>query len=383
MDISSLSAEQKDALLKQLLGQNVAPRADGVLEKDTTTQSRCCFKPTRRDQQPCTEYRNVSYGDLGFCSKHKRTVQALNAKKLYEESQRPETVVADPTPSDVPTQPASTEAPSSTVDATVSTAVSTTSGGTPKDEVLAEGTQNIPKDVSTDTQSKKTKKVSKADVNKSDAKKSGKTASKPAPAPVVVKRKIGQNKWGRYEDLETGIVFDPKSRSAYGLQNHKTGKVMPLTPKAIKTCQKYSWKYIQVTEEEESSSTEGDGSVHTPSSSELAEGENVEDDEQEEVEDEQEEVEDDEQEDVENEEENDEEDEDDEEENEEEVEDNEEQEDEDEDEEENEDDDDEQEDDEEQEDEDEDVEGDEQEEVENEDVEDDQSDERNVSEEYV
>lgn len=57
------------------------------------------------------------------------------------------------------------------------------------------------------------------------------------------KRVIKPNKWHRYEDEETHIVFDPSSRRAYGVQDHKTGRVKALTEKYVNMCRVRGWKY--------------------------------------------------------------------------------------------------------------------------------------------
>lgn len=59
------------------------------------------------------------------------------------------------------------------------------------------------------------------------------------------KRRIGPNKWGRFEDPKTHIVFDPHTKVAYGLQS-PTGKILQLTEKEIKICERNGWSYDSV-----------------------------------------------------------------------------------------------------------------------------------------
>ncbi len=70
-------------------------------------------------------------------------------------------------------------------------------------------------------------------------------------SPVIGKRflsnkkkilRLKKNKWGRYEDKSTNIIFDPKSRAAYGMQL-KDGGIAPLTNDAINICKRNSWNY--------------------------------------------------------------------------------------------------------------------------------------------
>lgn len=51
-----------------------------------------------------------------------------------------------------------------------------------------------------------------------------------------------RNKWGNYEHKETGIVFDPSTRYAYGIQK-KNGDVHSLKPDDVRLCIEYGWKY--------------------------------------------------------------------------------------------------------------------------------------------
>ncbi len=55
--------------------------------------------------------------------------------------------------------------------------------------------------------------------------------------------KIIYNEWGNYEHPETCIVFNPKSRAAYGVQ-HRNGDVYSLGPDQVKICIRNGWNYI-------------------------------------------------------------------------------------------------------------------------------------------
>jgi len=65
------------------------------------------------------------------------------------------------------------------------------------------------------------------------------------------RKKIYQNKWGRYEDPDTKIVFDHKTKAAYGVQDHKTGAVHELSKYHITVCKRNGWGY-QLCEDTES-----------------------------------------------------------------------------------------------------------------------------------
>lgn len=56
------------------------------------------------------------------------------------------------------------------------------------------------------------------------------------------KKTVRKNHWGRYEDTDTGIVFDSRTKCAYGVQL-VTGKTIPLTSKHINICKQNGWPY--------------------------------------------------------------------------------------------------------------------------------------------
>ena len=57
------------------------------------------------------------------------------------------------------------------------------------------------------------------------------------------KVQIVQNRFGNFEDKETGIVFNKKTRKAEGYQNREDGKVYPLSAHHIVLCKKNYWDY--------------------------------------------------------------------------------------------------------------------------------------------
>ena len=59
------------------------------------------------------------------------------------------------------------------------------------------------------------------------------------------KVEIVQNKFGNFEDVDSGIVFNKKTRKAQGYQNHADGKVYPLSPSHIVVCKKNYWDYVE------------------------------------------------------------------------------------------------------------------------------------------
>ena len=242
--LSSLSVEQLQELLRAKKAENPG--------NESEPQNVCSFVPKRANQLPCTEVAVFHYGDYHCCKKHNRTVGAINAKKEWQEQNRLAEPVQEPTeePTAEPTvvEPVVEDTPE------------------PKVELVAEpvvepAVEKPVEKVVEKVVEKPAKEVSKPILKKTKSK------------PLIVKRVIKANKWGRFEDRETGIVFDPDSKAAYGVQNKKTGRVDPLSQKEIDICNRYKWKY-HVLEETESSEKnddeENEGSSEEKSSEEKS-----------------------------------------------------------------------------------------------------------------
>lgn len=72
-----------------------------------------------------------------------------------------------------------------------------------------------------------------------------------------VKVKVTMNKFGKYEDRDTHLIFNPITKNVIGYQN-PDGSVRALNSQDIQKCKERGWKYatIKVPEEDESSSEE-------------------------------------------------------------------------------------------------------------------------------
>ena len=230
IDVTKLTTEQLEAALALKKGRVAI---DG---------QKCSFVPKRSDQSECKDAPCVQYGEQLYCAKHKRSVQALKAKKQWEEAN---TVPSEPTPEET-----KSELPvvSSSVSTDAVEAVSIENKVEELPPAPAASETPVPKVTSSKTAPEpvEEKVVSLAEAltkEPSKPKKGAKAVAKKAAEPPMRKRVITPNKWGRFEDLETGIIFDPRTKAAYGVQDHSTGKVKALTPAHIKICEKYKWKY--------------------------------------------------------------------------------------------------------------------------------------------
>lgn len=152
---------------------------------------KCSFKSTKSPYDQCEVVATTMYGDVGYCKDHTKSVQAKKSKKSWEENKSTPT----PPPTREPTPPPLVE-------------------------------ESLPKE------------EAPVDLKR----------------PLSAKKKVRKNQWGNFEDLDTNIVFSPDTKAAYGVQDHKTGKVVPLKDKHIEICKKYGWPYHEFPESEDEDS---------------------------------------------------------------------------------------------------------------------------------
>ena len=197
-DYSNLSKEE---LLEMLRKQQ-----NNVIEENDDVESTltCRYKSTaKKNPKTCDEPAITVYG---FCKKHSKTIQAKKAREEWESlntksQQPPPPKVEEPPPPPEP-EPA------------------------PEPEPEPEP-EPAPPPVHTPTPKPVQKKVVKKQ------------------QPVVRKKTIRPNHWGRYEDPDTHILFNPVTKCAYGVQD-PTGKILPLTHGHVLICKKNRWNYNEI-----------------------------------------------------------------------------------------------------------------------------------------
>ena len=243
--------EKKEDLTVDVL-KAMLKMKEGELKSDETPSAEniCNFKPTKANQVACTEPAHFHYKDRSFCKKHNRTVQALNCKKACDEEEAQEKAKKE-------LEKIQAELKS----------LKEASLETPK--------ESPPKEAVPKSKGKIAKAIKEEAKNAVKQPSSAKSKTETLKKPAVIKRKIKQNKWGRYEDSETGILFDPQTKAAFGIQDRKNGRILPLNKDAISSCEKYGWKYVSIniveTSEEESSSSENSSENRSEDSSEVLE----------------------------------------------------------------------------------------------------------------
>lgn len=283
MDLNSLSKEQLIDLLEKTKSEKVNSdemlKSQGIPSSSDPIVEICQFRPIKGNQPPCTLESSTPYG---FCKKHSRTVQARRAEKAWEEThkaqeQNQESLVSEPAPVSEPT-PESVTVQTQTVKTVPSRVPIPVPERQPFREntsvdKLAEQLRNMEKRILQNSQytekkskenssmhapvaskihnssayqstqkntpNKKMYKSSNASTKKAPDKEKSKVQARP-PQPKT--KKIKPNIWGRYEDLDTHILFDPSTKQAIGVQN-RNGTVSALGKKQITICKKLGWKY--------------------------------------------------------------------------------------------------------------------------------------------
>jgi len=190
--------------------------------------AKCSFRPTKSNQQSCGEKPDVFYNMLGYCTKHRRTVQALNAKK--EDETRKDAEIKKEAEAKaraaIEAELQIKAAESKKVPSPNPRPGPATSGG-------ATGATRTP----LSGQTSKTQER--------PSQRGGPLVEQSTPR---AKKRITPNKWGKFEDPDTGIVFDPKTHQAYGVQDRITGRILSLTQVHIRLCNRYGWKYMTIPE---------------------------------------------------------------------------------------------------------------------------------------
>lgn len=93
--------------------------------------------------------------------------------------------------------------------------------------------------------------------SKPPAGKPGRAAGTETPVDAPPAETIKKNKWGRFEHKPTGLVFDPDTKVVIGSQDVITGKLLPLSARAIEVCKQNKWTY-EVDESDEDGDAEGE-----------------------------------------------------------------------------------------------------------------------------
>jgi hypothetical protein len=253
IDPSSLTIEQLNELIKQKSAVVTSPAPEpSVVENKQETPvpevssfpeeeketKKCSYKPTRANQVACIDSPTVFYGNVGYCTKHRRTVQASNARKKYEEQKHIEDEIELKNRLEKEVLEKKLEREK-------------------LEKEVFEKTKLEKAKLENDALEKKQENEKMDNKVKSDGVRPPNTNT---PKPGIIKKKIMPNKWGRFEDVETHILFDPATKAAYGVQDQKTGKVLALENKHITICKNNGWRYhlIEVEDDVEDSEIEDD-----------------------------------------------------------------------------------------------------------------------------
>ena len=241
MDFSKLSREDLLAELQKRDGVKsvadptgvvITPASTSTQSSTSSTQSSkmCLYVPGKPKGAPqCTSPSETPYG---YCKKHCKTVQARKAQEDYEAEHFLDEPDVGEKASIVKTLVSEEVKPVATIPQPVVV--------DQLEKAMKTQIQPIPKSVVTQPQQVKKEHTA---------------------TPFIRRKTIRPNYWGRYEDPDTHIVFDPKTKTAYGVQE-KSGRVGSLFREHIAICNKNKWKYAAAEEEESTISEEEEDSVH-------------------------------------------------------------------------------------------------------------------------
>lgn len=242
-DIENLSKEELIALLK--------------LQKSSTKKTPpkgeaygICKYTAGKGKTECTEEASTPYG---FCKKHIRTVQAKKAKDEYDAAQiiDKSPIIKSPILDDFKPKSDNKEE-------------------NPAKKSKVKEVETIPKGKKQPLQGKVTFAPIESPQKSTPKSKKGKVSNKPPQKekkvsknntskkiPAARSKTILPNFWGNYEDTETKIVFDPKTKEAIGVQE-KGGAVSALKPEHVAICTRNGWNYILPYSSEEGSDDSDD-----------------------------------------------------------------------------------------------------------------------------
>jgi hypothetical protein len=234
VDISTLTVDQLQNLLAQKMASQKQPEVTTVPVKEPVKEpvKLCAFRPSRINQEECKSEPVVFYGNNGYCAKHRKTVQAIKARSTVDVDKNNVGKHSDD-PKDFGRL---SDDPKEVKEEVKESQPS-------EEDQKNVKTQKVPvKSSGTSIPSKPVENVK--------PKISSPQKEKPVARPVAktTQKKIRPNQWGRFEDPDTNIVFEPATKMAYGVQDHISGKVVKLTPKHIEICKRHQWAYGPVAE---------------------------------------------------------------------------------------------------------------------------------------
>lgn len=295
-DLSNLSREDLVKMLQKKSGGNTP---------DSLVGKQCLWTYVNNNKR-CAK---TAVNHWGFCETHRGSVQSLKAKAVYDEKTKSSAKTEDESVPNIQEniekleeEVLAEQTPPPKAKGRGRKTVAAKKAPVKTPEIVSEEESEEPV-VETKSSKKSSLKTSTKTAAKTPAKtaspvkSSGKTVSSEktkapvqkakAPAkgvqkPVTRTKIIKPNYWGRYEDPETGILFNPKDKTAYGIQD-PTGAVHGLTKEHIKICIRNGWSYNDLNplgEETEEEDSESEGEESEEESEESEGDENSEEEEE-------------------------------------------------------------------------------------------------------
>jgi len=262
--VGSTETDQPKSAEEKTVTSKIKPVAKAEIKVEAT--SPCQFKPKKAGTPACTEAVSTPYG---YCKAHKSSVQGMNARKVYEaavfEKENGEKIKAEAEKKAAELvkeqqrkkveEDAATKAAEEEKKREAALAAAKAEEAKRKEEEIKAIEEKRKADEVASKKAPAAKVQSQAQTQSPATKKKAVASENlefVEPPPQPIKRiKIRANRWGRFEEPESHIVFDPVEKTAIGIQDHKSGRVLSLDSKAIEHCKKNLWKYkLRVTQKE-------------------------------------------------------------------------------------------------------------------------------------
>jgi hypothetical protein len=246
--MENLTTEELMAILEQRKAAEKKVKSTPQVPSKVSSSSLCLYAPLKPKNAPqCVSQSETPYG---YCKKHSTTVQAKKAREQYEaETFLDEPVKTKSVPDQKIIEPIAQPEPIKEVPQEVPVVGEK---HTPK---IYTHPHPVPQSVS--------KSLPQTAVKESVQQKVTSVVNNKA----IRKKVIRPNFWGRYEDPDTRIVFDPKTKSAYGVQE-STGKVSALKQEHIDICKRNLWTYHSIESSSEEDEPENESSEEGSNSDE-------------------------------------------------------------------------------------------------------------------
>lgn len=220
--VKDLSKEEYNTYLEKFLDNE-------ILKKFNFDKEICIFHNTRGNVSKCEKNIETNHG---FCSTHKNTLQSKNSKKIFEDFLKDleilrKKIISDDLKNEIDNignEESEEEEPREEPQ---------------RDEEEEETRDDSPRRKNHSSNKDSSEEESSSSEEEEESSSEEETSSSEEEADKIT---VYRNKWGNYEDSNTGIVFDKRTGNAIGYQKNN-GEIFSLAPKHVEICIKNGWSY--------------------------------------------------------------------------------------------------------------------------------------------